>query len=223
VPEVGRSNLNFTITTQACKVGRIDAALCQCSPMAAPCQYTGHTFGHYRIIAPIGAGGMGVVYRAHDERLNRDVALKVLPPNTLSDDHTRKRLRKEALILSQLNHPNIASIYDFDTHDGIDFIVMELIDGITLAQKIVEGPVCESESSYLTLQILDALEEAHGRGIVHRDLKPSNIILGHNQRLKILDFGLATIVTAIGVTTTESLAQPEQVAGTLPYMAPELL
>ena len=100
--------------------------------MAAPCQYAGHTFSHYRIIEPIGTGGMGVVYRAHDERLNRDVAVKVLPPNALSDEQTRKRLRKEALILSQLNHPNVASIYDFDTQDGIDFIVMELIDAAFL-------------------------------------------------------------------------------------------
>ena len=122
--------------------------------MAAPCQYAGHTFSHYRIIEPIGTGGMGVVYRAHDERLNRDVAVKVLPPNALSDEQTRKRLRKEALILSQLNHPNVASIYDFDTQDGIDFIVMELIDGATLAQKIAMGPMSESESLYLTLQVL---------------------------------------------------------------------
>jgi serine/threonine protein kinase len=191
--------------------------------MAVPCQYAGHTFGHYRIIESIGAGGMGVVYRAHDERLNRDVALKVLPSNTLSDEQTRKRLRKEALILSQLNHPNVASIYDFDTQDGIDFIVMELIDGTTLAQKIAVGPMSESESMYLILQILDALQEAHRRGIVHRDLKPGNIIVGHNQHLKVLDFGLATIIKPIDSSSTESLAQPDQDAGTLPYMAPELL
>jgi serine/threonine protein kinase/tetratricopeptide (TPR) repeat protein len=191
--------------------------------MAAPCQYTGHTFGHYRIVEPIGAGGMGVVYRAHDERLNRDVALKVLPPNALSVEQTRKRLHKEALILSRLNHPHIASIYDFDTQDGIDFIVMELIHGNTLAKKIALGPMCESDSSYLTLQILDALQEAHSRGIVHRDLKPSNIIVGDNQHLKVLDFGLATITQAIDSSSTESLAQPDQFAGTLSYMAPELL
>jgi eukaryotic-like serine/threonine-protein kinase len=138
--------------------------------MAAPCQYAGHIFSHYRIVVSIGAGGMGVVYRAHDERLNRDVALKVLPPNALSDGHTRKRLRKEALILSQLNHPNVASIYDFDSQDGIEFIVMELVDGTRLAQKIAAGPICESESVHLTLQVLDALQEAR-RGIVHREPK----------------------------------------------------
>ena len=191
--------------------------------MAASCQCTGHAFGHYRIIEPIGAGGMGVVYRAHDERLNRDVAIKVLPPNALSVEQTRKRLHKEALILSQLNHPHIASIYDFDTHDGIDFIVMELIHGNTLAKKIALGPICESDSSYLTLQVLDALQEAHSRGIVHRDLKPSNIIVGDNQHLKVLDFGLATITQAIDSSSTETLAQPDHVGGTLPYMAPELL
>jgi serine/threonine protein kinase/tetratricopeptide (TPR) repeat protein len=191
--------------------------------MAAPCQYTGHTFSHYRIIESIGTGGMGVVYRAHDERLNRDVALKVLPPNALADEQTRKRLRKEALILSRLNHPNIASIYDFDTQDGVDFLVMELIEGETLAQRVAIGSMAESESKYLTLQILDALQEAHSRGIVHRDLKPSNIIVGHNQHLKVLDFGLATIIKTGDSSSTESLAQPDQGAGTLPYMAPELL
>jgi serine/threonine protein kinase/tetratricopeptide (TPR) repeat protein len=190
--------------------------------MAAPCQYAGHTFSHYRIIESIGAGGMGVVYRAHDERLDRDVALKVLPPNALSDEQTRKRLRKEARVLSQLNHPNVASIYDFDTQDGIDFIVMELIEGETLAKKVAIGPMSESESLYLTLQVLDALQEAHSRGIVHSDLKPSNIIVGHKQHLKILDFGLATIVRPIDSSSTESLA-PEQASGTLQYMAPELL
>ena len=191
--------------------------------MAAPCQYAGHTFSHYRIIESIGAGGMGVVYRAHDERLNRDVALKVLPSKTLSDEQTRKRLRKEALILSQLNHPNVASIYDFDTQDGIDFIVMELIEGTTLAQKIALGPICESESLYLTLQVLAGLQEAHRRGIVHRDLKPSNLIEGHSQHLKVLDFGLAINIRTVDLGSTESLAQPDQAAGTLPYMAPELL
>ena len=219
---VRTTNLTFTITNQACNVGPIDAISCRWA-MAAPCQYLGHTFSHYRIIESIGAGGMGVVYRAHDERLNRDVALKVLPPNALSDEQTRKRLRKEALILSQINHPNVASIYDFDTQDGIDFIVMELIEGDTLAQKVAIGPLSENESLYLTVQVLDALQEAHSRGIVHRDLKPSNIIVGHNQHLKVLDFGLATIIKPIDSSSTESLAPLEQAAGTLPYMAPELL
>lgn len=191
--------------------------------MAVPCQYTGHTFSHYRIIEPIGAGGMGVVYRAHDERLNRDVALKVLSPDALSSEHTRKRLRKEALILSQLNHPHVASIYDFDSQEGIDFIVMELIDGKTLAEKIALGPMSESESLYLVGQVLDALQEAHRHGIVHRDLKPSNIIVGHNQYLKVLDFGLATNIQTVDSSSTETLAQSDQIAGTLPYMAPELL
>jgi eukaryotic-like serine/threonine-protein kinase len=191
--------------------------------MAASCQYTGRTFGHYRIVESIGAGGMGVVYRAHDERLDRDVALKVLHPIALADEQTRRRLRREALILSRLNHPNIASIYDFDTQDGIDFIVMELIEGETLAQKVALGPMSESGISYLTLQVLDALQEAHSRGIVHRDLKPSNIIVGHNQHLKVLDFGLATVIHAVDSSSTESLARSDQAAGTLAYMAPELL
>ena len=144
----------------------------------------------------------------------------MLPPNALSDGHTRKRLRKEALILSQLNHPNVASIYDFDSQDGIEFIVMELVDGTTLAQKIAAGPICESESLHLTLQVLDALQEAHCRGIVHRDLKPSNIIVGHNQHLKVLDFGLATIIKAVDCGSTESLAEANQAAGTWPIQGP---
>ncbi len=101
----------------------------------------GKTLSHYRVVEKIGAGGMGEVYRAHDERLERDVALKVLPTGTLADEATRKRFRKEALALSKLNHPNIATVFDFDTQDGVDFLVMDLVEGVTLSDKLAMGPL----------------------------------------------------------------------------------
>ena len=135
----------------------------------------GRTLGHFLVLESIGAGGMGVVYRARDERLHRDVALKVLAHDRFTDDNSRKRFRNEALALSRLNHPNIASIYEFDSEDGVDFLVMELITGQTLAQKLRDGALSESETLRITGQILEALREAHHHGIIHRDLKPSNI------------------------------------------------
>src|ERR1700732_558956 len=109
--------------------------------MTVPTPTTGQVRGHYRILEQIGAGGMGVVFRAHDERLDRDVALKVLPAGALADETARQRFRKEALALAKLNHPNIAHVYDFDTDNGIDFLVMEYISGITIAQKLADGPL----------------------------------------------------------------------------------
>jgi eukaryotic-like serine/threonine-protein kinase len=191
--------------------------------MAASSDLTGVLLGHYRVRSPIGAGGMGVVYRAFDERLNRDVALKVLQPNPSLEDWRRKRFRKEALLLSSVNHQNIASIYDFDSCDGVDFIVMELISGIKLSDRIAGGPVPESEMSSLGQQILSALREAHSHGIVHQDLKPGNIIVGADQHLKVLDFGLARVFESPDTVATESLSEFDGRGGTLPYMAPELL
>ncbi len=183
----------------------------------------GRTLGHYRIIEAIGAGGMGVVYKGRDARLDRDIALKLLPPDRFFDAAARKRFRNEALLLSQLNHPNIASIYDFDTQDGVDFLVMELISGRTLAKKLEDGPLSESETLNISLQILDALREAHRLGIIHRDLKPSNIVIGSTHHVKILDFGLSRIQKDADVASTESMEDLEHGAGTLLYMAPELL
>src|SRR5216684_5293446 len=127
----------------------------------------GKTLGHYRIFERLGEGGMGVVYRAHDERLERDVALKVLPADLLSDEAAQKRFRKEALALSKLNHPNIAAVYDFDLVEGISFLAMELAGGQTLAKKIAEGALLEKDVAALGTQIAEALEEAHEHGIVH--------------------------------------------------------
>jgi tetratricopeptide (TPR) repeat protein len=184
----------------------------------------GQTLGHYRIVEKIGAGGMGEVYRARDEHLSRDVAIKVLPPGTLIDESARKHFHKEALILSQLNHPNVATIHDFDTQQGVDFLVMEYIPGITLSEKVAGRPLPEKEVLRLGVQLAEGLAAAHDHGVVHRDLKPSNLRLTGDGRLKILDFGLAKLVGPLSWTeSTQSLGESQAVAGTLPYMAPEQL
>ena len=184
----------------------------------------GQTVSRYHILEKIGAGGMGVVYRAHDEKLDRDVALKVLPPGIFRDEAARKRFRKEALALSKLNHPNIATIHDFDTQDGTDFLVMEYITGTTLSHRLSSEALSEKEVSAFGLQIATALEEAHERGIVHRDLKPSNILVTPKDQIKMLDFGLAVLLkpSAAG-EATQSETELGGISGTLPYMAPEQL
>jgi TolB-like protein/Flp pilus assembly protein TadD/predicted Ser/Thr protein kinase len=183
----------------------------------------GQTLGHYRIAAQLGAGGMGVVYRARDERLDRDVALKVLPAGALADDAARRRFRKEALALAKLAHPNIAHIYDFDTQDGVDFLVMECVAGQPLAQRLAAGSLSEKEFASLGAQIAAALEEAHEHGIIHRDLKPANILVTPKGQAKVLDFGLAKLLRPASAATTESFTEAQATAGTLPYMAPEQL
>jgi tetratricopeptide (TPR) repeat protein len=189
----------------------------------------GTTLGHYRIIEQIGSGGMGVVYRAHDERLGRDVALKILPPGTLADESVRKKFRKEALALAQLNHPNIETIFEFADQDGVDFLVMELIPGRALNYKIKEGPLPLPEVARLGIQLADGLAAAHDRGIIHCDLKPHNLILTPDGRLKILDFGLArrmhTVITGdIARDATQSITvETAAISGTVPYMSPEQL
>jgi len=184
----------------------------------------GQTLGHYRIVGKIGAGGMGEVYCARDEHLTRDVAIKVLPPGTLIDESARKHFRKEALILSQLNHPNVATIHDFDTQQGVDFLVMEYIPGITLSTKVAAGPLPEKEVLRLGVQLAEGLAAAHEQGVIHRDLKPGNVRVTADGRVKILDFGLAKLVGPFsGTESTQSLGESQAVAGTLPYMAPEQL
>ncbi|HTQ62484.1 MAG TPA: protein kinase [Candidatus Solibacter sp.] len=183
----------------------------------------GQTIGHYLILEQIGAGGMGVVYRARDERLNRDVALKVLPPGKLGDDAPRKRFRKEALALAKLNHPNIGTVYDFDSQDDVDFLVMEFIPGETLDRRLAKGTLPEKDWLSISLQIAAALEEAHEHGIVHQDLKPGNIIVTPKGQVKVVDFGLARLLDAdSGGGVAATLTQTDG-AGTLPYMAPEQL
>ncbi len=182
------------------------------------------TISHYRIVAKIGAGGMGVVYRAHDEQLERDVALKVLNRGTLANEAARQRFRREALALAKLNHPNIETVYEFGCEDGIDFLVMELITGVALHYKLAGGALPEKEVLRLGAQLADGLEAAHAQGIIHRDLKPGNLHITKDDRLKILDFGLAQWIPAgnhdnLAITVSKA----HEIIGTLPYMAPEQL
>src|SRR5438874_7999970 len=182
------------------------------------------SLGRYRIAEQIGAGGMGVVYRARDQRLDRDVAVKVLPPGSLMDQASRSRFRKEALALSRLTHPNIAVVHDFDTRDDTDFLVMELVPGITLEEKLVAGPLDESEALNLVMQLVEGLAAAHERGVIHCDIKPSNLRVTPDGRLKILDFGLAKLLKhGDAASMTASITQNYGVTGTLAYMSPEQL
>ncbi len=184
----------------------------------------GQRLSHYQIVARIGAGGMGVVYRAHDEQLDRDVAIKVLPPGSLGDEAARKRFRKEAWSLARLNHPNVATVHEFGTQDENDFLVTEFIAGLTLDVKLARGPLPSAEVARLGTQLAAGLAAAHQEGLVHRDLKPGNLRLTTDGRLKILDFGLAQFTThanELGLTVT--LTQSQETSGTLPYMSPEQL
>lgn len=164
---------------------------------------------------------MGVVYRAHDDRLNRDVALKILPPDSLIDENQRRKFRIEALTLSALNHPNIATVHDFDSQEGVDFLVTELITGAGLDTILERGPLSENEVLRLGAQMAEALAAAHGQNIIHRDLKPANLRLTSDGRLKVLDFGLAKLVQPVAEALTETANNAA--AGTLPYMSPEQL
>src|SRR5512140_2624284 len=137
----------------------------------------GQLLGHYRIVEKIGSGGMGEVYRARDEHLEREVAIKVLPRGVLADESARKRRRKEALALSRLNHPNIATIHDFGSENGTDFLVMEHVPGANLQQKLAQGELSEKDIIRLGTQMARALEEAHEHGVIHHDLKPGNILV----------------------------------------------
>jgi serine/threonine protein kinase/Flp pilus assembly protein TadD len=184
----------------------------------------GETLGRYRIIEKIGSGGMGEVYRAHDDQLDRDVALKVLPAGALADDAARKLFRKEAQTLAKLNHQSIATIHEFGSQDGVDFLVMELILGKSLKEVLKDGPVPENQVQRLGLQLTEGLAAAHEHGVIHRDLKPANIMITSDGRLKILDFGLAKLVEgATALDLAQSSKQSDAMPGTLPYMAPEQL
>ena len=182
----------------------------------------GQVLGHYRIVEKIGEGGMGEVYRALDEHLDRDVAIKVLPRKTFSDESARKYFRKEALALSKLNHPNIATIHDFDTQHGADFLVMEYVPGVTLSERIAHHAMPEKKIRSLGLQLAEGLAAAHDQHVTHRDLKPSNLRLTPDDRLKILDFGLAKLAQPVSAQA-ETESQTRTAAGTLPYMSPEQL
>ncbi len=183
----------------------------------------GQKLSHFRVIEQLGAGGMGVVYRARDERLERDVAIKVLPTGAVADEAERRQFRKEALALSKLNHPNIAMVFDFDTQDGVDFLVEELVSGVTLSDRIAEGPLPEEEVARVGHQLAEGLQAAHREGVIHRDIKPGNLRLTPEGRLKILDFGLAKLARLGDLSTTRTVTVEGAVTGTLPYMSPEQL
>jgi serine/threonine protein kinase len=188
---------------------------------------SGASLGPYRILAPLGAGGMGEVYRAHDTTLGRDVAIKILPAATTDDPDRRTRLQREARAAASLNHPNICTIHEVGEADSRVYIAMEVVDGEPLSKRL-ERPLPLDELVRYALQMADALAHAHERGIVHRDLKSANVLITPEGRVKILDFGLAKAVGADAVadltTRTEfSLTQSGAIVGTLPYMAPEQL
>ena len=187
----------------------------------------GRALSHYRILERLGAGGMGEVYRARDEKLGRDVAVKVLPAGLLGQQPARERFKKEALALSRLSHPHIATLLDFDSADGDDFLVMELVEGKTLVEALTAGPVAEKEVVRLGTQLARGLQTAHEHGVVHRDLKPGNLALTPDGLLKILDFGLARLAHLVQPGAGEKTASTDtavgRVAGTPAYMAPEQL
>jgi serine/threonine protein kinase len=155
----------------------------------------GATLSHYRILSRLGEGGMGVVYRARDERLDRDVAIKVLPAEVAGDSERLARFEREAKAVAALSHASILEIFDFDSEDGINFAVTELLEGETLHERLrnAAGPLPLSEVLEIGAAVASGLAAAHGRGVLHRDIKPSNIFLCSDGRVKILDFGLAKV------------------------------
>src|SRR6185295_2157585 len=199
----------------------------------------GQTLSHYRILEKLGEGGMGVLYRARDARLERDVAIKVLRPETLGDATRRQRLVQEAKAASALNHPHIVTVYDVGQvsvdGDRVDFIAMECVEGRSLGEVLAERRLGVGEAVDCAIQIAEALAAAHGAGIVHRDVKPANVMLTHGGRVKVLDFGLAKLAgrnasSDRGATETASDAETDTVAprtregaliGTTAYMSPE--
>lgn len=188
----------------------------------------GRKLGHYEILEAAGRGAMGEVYRARDLHLERDVAIKVLPAGALGDEGLRKRFRREALLVSKVSHGNIETVHDFDTQEGVDFLVMEYVAGETLHERLRRGALEERELVRLGVQLLRGLEAAHRAGLVHRDLKPENVRLTPGGELKILDFGLAKLLEKahdepMESTTVEMLSVAGEVLGTLPYMSPEQL
>ncbi|MGE5414865.1 MAG: serine/threonine-protein kinase, partial [Syntrophomonadaceae bacterium] len=189
----------------------------------------GTKLGPYEILSPLGVGGMGEVYRARDSKLQRDVAIKVLPPAVAADPEALARFEREALAVAALSHPNILSIFDFGSDQGTAYAVMELLEGETLRGKLDTGPVSQKQAVDWALQIAKGLSAAHGKGVVHRDLKPDNVFVTKDGHVKILDFGLAKRIEATApdeqtsAPTGSGHTEPGTVMGTMGYMSPEQL
>src|SRR5215510_4004551 len=200
------------------KAGAVDL-----TAIGATGSLVGQQFGHYRIVSPLGVGGMGEVYRAHDTKLSRDVAIKTLPHEFALDRDRLARFRREARTLASLNHPHIAAIYGLEQFNGIDFLVLELVEG-----KHPSGPLPVADVLRISAQIADALAAAHARGIIHRDLKPANVMVTPEGRVKVLDFGLAKAIyggeerqPALSGTVTGVESVAGHLIGTPAYMSPE--
>src|ERR1700752_783605 len=203
---------------------------------------SGAKLGPYEIQSPLGAGGMGEVYKARDTRLDRTVAVKILPSHLSENPEARQRFDREARTISSLNHPNICTLHDVGSQDGVDFLVMEYLEGETLADRLHRGAITLEEAFKTAIKIADALDKAHARGIVHRDLKPANVMLTKNGP-KLMDFGLAkpapglssasgaspltpstpTMSVAALSGSASPLTQKGTIVGTFQYMAPEVL
>ena len=193
---------------------------------------TGMRHGWYEILSAIGAGGMGEVYRARDTSLKRDVALKILPDSFATDAERLARFQREAEVLASLNHPNIAAIYGLEHANGVKALVMELVEGEDLAERIARGPIPLDEALPIARQIAEALEAAHEQGIIHRDLKPANIKVRADGTVKVLDFGLAKALEPMSAVGADAMASPTITSpammtsfgvllGTAAYMSPE--
>lgn len=179
----------------------------------------GSRIGRYSIEGLLGRGGMGIVYRARDEKLERTVALKMLTPGVLTGEKARHHFRRESLALARLNHPHIAAVYDSGEHDGFDYIVMECVKGESLAAMLRSGPMSVRDATAIVLQIAEAMQEAHEQGVVHRDLKPANVMVTAKGKVKVLDFGLARLLA--GTDATQSIVETQGILGTPLYMSPE--
>src|SRR5450830_267234 len=190
--------------------------------------FAGSRLGPYEILGPLGAGGMGEVYRARDERLKRDVAIKVLPASYSQDADRLRRFEQEAQAAGALNHPNITAVYDLGAHDGAPYIVTELLEGETLRGRLAGGALAVRKAIEYAVQIARGLAAAHEKGIIHRDLKPENLFVTKDGRVKILDFGLAKLTEIEGsggkqtnLPTAAAGTEAGVVMGTLGYMSPE--
>src|SRR5580765_8522233 len=217
-------------------MNRINGARCSNQPSSDGGRQVGlpigTRLGPYEVTGPIGEGGMGEVYRAHDRTLNRDVALKVLPAAFALDPDRLARFQREAQVLASLNHPNIAAIYGFEDSGAVQALVLELVEGPTLADRIAQGAIPLEEALPIARQSADALAAAHEHGIVHRDLKPANIKLRSDGTVKVLDFGLAKLVqpepsSRTNLTASPTITSPAMMTGvgvllgTAGYMSPE--